>query len=175
MVCAFSHRDSWAWWRIWTRNRGEWATCVCSWLILWKQLIREGERFEIPSVLVSPPVEIVPLYFLGLGLNCVVIVCVSLFPNVYHLSLSLSLAARSFLPFAISVFPSRTSEEQLFSDLTKSNWQLLASDSSRGGKQLNVMYHHLWQNSVCVTTNVQITSDFKVQIVLVLFHFVALL
>lgn len=162
MVCAFSHRDSWAWWRIWTRNRGEWATCVCSWLILWKQLIRERWEIRDSLLFLSHRLwKLFPFTFLSLGLNCVTfIVCVSLFPNVYHLSLSLSLAAE-FLPFAISRVPiSSTSEEQLFSDLTKSNWQLLASDSSRGGKQLNVMYHHLWQNPVCVTTNVQITSDF---------------
>lgn len=100
--------------------------------------------------------EIVPFTFLSLGLNCVTfIVCVSLFPNVYHLSLSLSfLGCRVPSICHLRVPISSTSEEQLFSDLTKSNWQLLASDSSRGGKQLNVICHHLCEIQFVLPTNV---------------------
>lgn len=116
--------------------------CVCT--------VALFSRF--PPVLVLPPVEIVPLYFLESLPKTME--CLSFVSFFFPLALE-------FLPFTISHVPIfSTSEKQLFSDLTKFNWQLLASDCSRGCKQLNVMYHHLWQNPVCVTTNVQITSNF---------------
>ena len=90
--------------------------CVCT--------VALFSRF--PPVLVLPPVEIVPLYFLESLPKTME--CLSFVSFFFPLALE-------FLPFTISHVPIfSTSEKQLFSDLTKFNWQLLASDCSRGCK-----------------------------------------
>lgn len=119
MVCTFGHRDSWAWWRIWTRNRGEWW-CVYIRLPYSLKATATWKSSDLLLFLFNHLWKSFPFIFLTLYLK----LC-----NVYHFSPlpSLRVEFLSFTISSLSIFS--TSAEHLFSDLKTtigSLWLLIA-------------------------------------------------